>query len=463
MKKADRIRNMDQITEGVIWKQLLIFFFPILLGTLFQQLYNTVDTIIVGRAVGTGALAAVGATTALVNLFSGFFIGLSSGVTVIVSQAYGARDREGVSRSLHTGMALALLLGLMVMAVGIFTGPAILRWTQVPESCYRDAVTYVQIYFTGSLAFMIYNMGSGILRAFGDSLRPTLFLIAASVVNIVLDIVFVVYLHMGIAGAAWATVISQVVSALLVLASMMAQPEFTRLHFKKLRIHMGLIRSILVIGIPAGLQFITYDLSNILVQSGVNSFGEVTIAAWTAYQKTDAITWIIVNSCGLAVTTFVGQNFGAQKYRRVRQSVWISMAMSTAMVLTCSLTILFLRRPILGIYTSDREVIETGAWVMLMILPINFIFMPTEVFAGAMRGTGYTIVPTVITACCVCLFWILWVTFLVPQVHTIPILAAVYPISWFAALIFFTLEYRRNRWMSLPISQGGMLPEDQEP
>ena len=456
-------KDMQQITEGVIWKQLLIFFFPILLGTLFQQLYNTVDTIIVGRAVGTQALAAVGATTALVNLFSGFFIGLSSGVTVIVSQSYGAKDQNGVSRSLHTGMALSILLGLLVTAVGIFVGPMILRWTHVPESCYRDAVTYVQIYFTGSLAFMIYNMGAGILRAFGDSVRPTLFLIAASVVNIVLDILFVVYMHMGIAGAAWATVISQVVSGILVLFSMVRQPEFTKLCFRKLTIDGNLLRTILIIGVPAGLQFITFDLSNILVQSGVNSFGEITIAAWTAYQKTDAITWIIVNSCGLAITTFVGQNFGAQKYRRVRQCVWVSMAMSTAMVLVSSFTILFFRRPILGIYTTDKAVIETGAWVMLMILPFNFIFMPTEVFAGTMRGTGYTLIPTLITGLFVCVFRILWVTFLVPVIHELPWLAAVYPISWFLALILFTITYWRGTWLRKPIAQAGMIPEDQEP
>ena len=458
-----RSPDNQQITEGVIWKQLLIFFFPILLGTLFQQMYNTVDTIIVGRACGTQALAAVGATTALVNLFGGFFIGLSSGVTVIVSQAYGARDNEGVSRSIHTGMALSLVLGVFIMAAGIGLSPAILRWTQVPDSVYDDAVLYVQIYFTSGLAFMVYNMGTSILRALGDSLRPTLFLIVGCITNIILDIVFVVYLKLGIAGAAYATVLSQVISALLILISMFRLPGFTKLHLRKLRISGRLLRTILLIGVPAGLQFITYDLSNILVQAGVNSFGEITIAAWTAYQKTDAITWIIVNSCGLAVTTFVGQNFGAQKYRRVRRSVWVSMAMSTAMVLFCSLTILFFRRPILSIYTTDQQVIEVGAWAMLMILPFNFIFMPTEVFAGAMRGTGYTIVPTVITATCVCLFRILWVTFLVPAYHVLPMLAAVYPISWFVSLIVFSWEYRRGKWLSGPIAAGNLLPEDQEP
>ena len=383
-----RQRKLPQtITEGTIWKQLLSFFFPILLGTFFQQMYNTVDTIIVGRAVGTHALAAVGATSPLVNLVSGFFIGLSSGVTVIVSQTYGARDREGVSHAIHTGMALSLVLGLIITILGIFGGPRILAMAQTPESCFADAVLYVRIYFSGSLAFMVYNMGSSILRALGDSLRPTLFLIAACISNIALDLLFVVGLRMGVAGAAYATILSQLISALLVVIVMVVQPEDTRLQLKKLRIQPSLIRSILIIGIPGGLQFITYDLSNMLIQSSVNSFGEITVAAWTAYQKTDAITWMAVNSFGVAVTTFVGQNFGAQKYKRVRRSVWVSIAMSTSIVFAISAILLWLRRPILSIYTTDQEVINVGAWAMMVIMPFNFVFMPVEIFAGAMRGT----------------------------------------------------------------------------
>ena len=448
-----------QITEGVIWKQLLGFFFPILLGTFFQQMYNTVDTIIVGRAVGTHALAAVGATSALINLVSGFFMGLGSGITVLASQAYGARDKIGVTHSIHTGMALSLVLAAIITALGIFLGPRILVMAQTPVSCLPDAILYIQIYFSGSLAFMVYNMGSSILRALGDSVRPTIFLIAACISNIVLDLLLVVYFRMGVAGAAWATVLSQVISAVLVLIAMVRQPKETRLHLKKLKIQPSLIRSILIIGIPAGLQFITYDLSNMLIQSSVNTFGEITVAAWTAYQKTDAITWMIINSCGVAVTTFVGQNFGAQKYRRVRRSVWVSIGMSTSAVLAISLLLLFFRRPILGIYTTDQEVIRVGAYAMALILPFNFIFMPVEVFAGAMRGTGYTIVPTAITASCVCLFRILWVSFLVTRIHTLFMLSMAYPVSWAIALIAFSVVYFRGQWLAKPIAACGMEPE----
>ena len=217
--------SMRQITEGVIWKQLLIFFFPILLGSFFQQMYNTVDTIIVGRFVGTHALAAVGATSALVNLINGFFIGLSSGATVILAQFYGAGDKKNVSAALHTGMLLSLILGVVIMGLGIFAGPWILRLIQTPESCMPDAVIYTRIYFTGGIAFMIFNMGACILRAMGDSVRPTVFLIVACAVNIVMDIVCVVYLKMGVAGAAIATVASQVVSAVLVIWVLLRQPE----------------------------------------------------------------------------------------------------------------------------------------------------------------------------------------------------------------------------------------------
>ncbi len=457
---ARRSVSSQQITEGVIWKQLLTFFFPILLGTFFQQMYNTVDTIIVGRAVGTHALAAVGATSALVNLVSGFFIGLSSGVTVIVSQTYGANDKQGVRNSIHTGMALSLVLGVIIIFIGIFAGPWILRLTKTPASCLDDAMLYIRIYFSGSIAFMIYNMGASILRALGDSVRPTLFLIAACIVNIIMDLVCVVWLKMGVAGAAIATVFSQVISAILVLISMVCQPEETKLRFRELKIHKKLLRNILLIGIPGGLQFITFDLSNILIQSSVNSFGEVTVAAWTAYQKTDAITWMILNSFGVAATTFVGQNFGAQKYRRVRQSVWISMAMSVTAVMLSSGLILAFRRPILGIYTTDLEVIEVGAAVMLLILPFNVTFSPVEIFAGAMRGTGYSIVPTIVNIMCVCVFRIFWVWLIVSRWHTLAILSTAYPVSWILALICFSIIYFRGNWLRKPIAACGMTPEE---
>lgn len=443
------------ITQGVIWKQLLIFFFPILLGSFFQQMYNTVDAIIVGRAVGIQALAAVGSTSPLINLINGFFIGLSTGATVILSQYYGANDREGTSRALHTGVALSLILGLVTASVGMVFGPRILALIRTPESCREDATTYVRIYFCGAIASMVYNMGAGILRAMGDSRKPMLFLIAACFVNIAMDVFCVVVLKMGIAGAAMATVISQVISAALAVGALLK----SGLRVTKIRIHKELVRRLLYIGIPAGLQFVTFDLANLLIQSGINSFGEVTVAAWTAFGKADALTWMISGAFGVSITTFVGQNFGAQQYRRIRRSVWICMGMSVAMVGALSVLTLTFRRFLLGIYTPDADVIRVGAHVMLCIVPFNILFMPVEVFAGTMRGTGYSVLPTVITCVCVCVFRVLWIFLVVSRFHTLDMLAAAYPISWALASTVFLIAYLRGTWLRSRIRACGLEPE----
>ena len=450
----------NQITEGVIWKQLLLFFFPILLGTFFQQMYNTVDTIIVGRAVGTQALAAVGSTGPLINLINGFFIGLSSGATVILSQAYGAGDRKGVYTILHTAVTLSLVLGLLTTAVGVLAGPQILQLTQVPPDCIDDAMGYIRIYFAGAVASMVYNMGAGILRAMGDSKRPMIFLIVACFVNIALDLVCVVWLDLGVAGAAIATVLSQIISAVLVLVVLLRLPQEQKLQFSQLQLNGSYLGRILQIGIPAGLQFITFDLANVLIQSSVNSFGDVTIAAWTAIGKTDSINWMICGAFGVAITTFVGQNFGAQKYARVRKSVWVCMAMGIPVVAAVSAIILPLRSFILGIYTEDLAVITAGAHIMLFMLPFNAIFIPVEVFAGTMRGVGSSLTPTLITGSCVCLFRVLWVLGPVKQFHTIEMLAIAYPISWALAAMVFLIVYFRGNWMRKRIEQCGMDPEE---
>ena len=376
----------QRITEGVIWKQLLFFFFPILLGSFFQQMYNTVDTIIVGRFVGTRALAAVGSTSALLNLMNGFFIGLSTGATVLLSQFYGAKSKQGVQDTLHTGVALSLVLGAAVMTLGYSLGPKILGLMNTPESCMDDAVLYIKIYFAGAIASMLYNMGAGILRAMGDSRKPTMFLMAACGVNIVLDILCVVVLKLGVAGAAIATVFSQVVSAGMVTVALLRQPEETRLSLKKIRFQGGLLKRILYVGVPAGLQFVTFDLANLLIQSGINSFGDVAVAAWTAYVKTDSLTWMISGAFGVSVTTFVGQNFGAQKYDRIRQSVWVCMGMSVVLTGAMSALVITFRPFILGIYTTDPAVIRLGAYVMAWTVPFNVLFMPVEVFRRSHAG-----------------------------------------------------------------------------
>lgn len=450
--------KQPQITEGVIWKQLLIFFFPILLGTFFQQMYNTVDTIIVGRLVGTEALAAVGATGPLVNMTNGFFIGVSSGATVILSQFYGAGDRKGVSDAIHTGVALSLLLGAMLTVLGVGLGAQVLGLMQMPESCMEDAAVYIRIYFAGSIGTVVYNMGAGILRAMGDSRRPMLFLLATCLLNVVLDLLFVAVLHMGVAGAALATILSQFISAALPIIVLARMPQ-DRLELKKLRIERALLGRILRIGVPAGLQFVTFDFSNILIQSGINSFGEVTMAAWTAHGKTDAFTWMISGAFGVAITTFVGQNFGAQKYRRIRQGTWTCLAMSVALVGAVAAFLLTFRTRILGIYTENPEVIAVGSFIMLSIMPFNVIFMPIEVFAGTMRGVGNSLMPTLITGSCVCLFRVVWLMTVVKRWHTLKMLTLSYPISWAIAAAAFFAVYFRGNWLSKRIEACAMEPE----
>lgn len=456
MSQKTAARN---ITEGVIWKQLLSFFFPILLGTFFQQMYNTVDTIIVGRFVGTQALAAVGSTGALISLLNGFFIGLGSGATVLVSQFFGANDLQGVRKALHTGIGLSLILGVLISFLGLCFGPGILRLMKTPADCMDGAAVYARIYFSGAVASMVYNMGSGILRAMGDSKRPMIFLVITCFANILLDLFCVVVLDMGVAGASVATVLSQVISAALVLMVLMKLPDGYALRFSKIRINPALLKRILSVGVPAGLQFVTFDLANLLIQSGINSFGSATIAAFTAYCKADMLTWMLSGAFGVAITTFVGQNYGAQKYDRIYKSVRICLLMGMALIGTCSGVIICFRHFILGIFSADPEVIGLGAWLMLWVVPFNVIFVPVEIFAGAMRGTGYSTVPTVITSVCVCLFRVLWLFTVVSRFHTLEMLMLCYPISWILADIAFLFTYRRGNWLKKQISGWELEPE----
>ena len=432
-----------QITEGIIWKQILAFFFPILLGTFFQQMYNTVDTIIVGRFVSTEALAAVGTTGPLVNIFNGFFTGLGSGATVILAQFYGAGNRQGVRDTLHTGVALSLVLGLGVTVLGVGIGPVALRWMKTPDECLGLASQYVRVYFAGALASMLYNMEAGILRAMGDSQRPVISLIVACLVNIVMDLVLVVGLKMGVAGAALATVISQIVSAAMLLIVLLREKE-TPLQLSRLHIQPKLLGRILAIGVPAGLQLVMFDLSNTLIQSGINSFGSTVMAAWTAYTKTDALTWMVSGAFGVSITTFVGQNYGAHKYDRVRQSVRVCLGMSIATVGFISLLMVLFRRFILGIYTTDGAVIEDGAYIISVIVPFAAAFMPVEIFAGTMRGMGDSLRPTVIICLSVCVVRVAWIMTVVKRYHILLMLCICYPITWVLCALVFIFNYCRS-------------------
>ena len=377
---------VNQITEGVIWKQLLYFFFPILFGTFFQQLYNTADAVIVGQFVGTQALAAVGgATGSLINFFVNLFVGLASGTTVVIAQAYGAHDAESVGGTVHTSVALALAAGLGLTAVGVAAAPWALSAMGTPADIMDFALTYLRVYMLGTIPSFLYNVGSGILRAVGDTRRPLYFLIIACLVNIALDVVLVAVLGMGVLGAALATILSQGVSAVLVLVSLTRAETVYRLDWKQVRFHGRLLGDILRVGVPAGLQSNMYAISNILIQTAINGFGTATVAAWTAHGKVDGFFWMILGAYGISITTFAGQNFGAQKYDRIRRSVRVCLALGFGSAVLMSVLYCSLAPYLLGLFTRDAEVVSIGLDMVRQLVPYYFTYVCIEILAGAAR------------------------------------------------------------------------------
>lgn len=443
----------NSITDGVIWKGLLAFFFPILLGTLFQQLYNTVDTVVVGRFGSKQALAAVGGSAAqILNLIIGFFAGISSGATVIVSQYYGAQDDEGVSRTVHTGMAIAILGGALMTLIGLICAPTLLEWMDTPEDTMAESVEYLRIVFLSMIPAMIYNVGSGILRAVGDSKRPLYFLIICCMVNVVLDLAFVLLLHMGVAGVAIATSLAQLISAVLVIVWLKRSKESYRLEMRKIRADRRMSGEIVRIGLPSGLQSVMFSFSNMLITASVNGFGTSTVAAWVALGKVDAFNWLIVSAFGLSVTTFVGQNYGARRYDRVEKSMLVCLGLSLVMSLLFSLSFALFGRTIFQLFTTEADVLEIAMDMMRFMVCCYWMYLPIEIISGTMRGTGNVFVPTAITAVGICALRVVWMLLVVPNWHTIQAVMFSYPSTWVltsAAFIVYYFKIRR-RMLRLP-------------
>ena len=448
MEKTKKPAPGYGIVEGVIWQQLLIFFFPILLGTFFQQLYNTADAMIVGKYVGKQALAAVGGSTGnLINLIVGFFVGLASGATVIISQFYGARKPQDVSRTVHTAIALALAGGAVLTLVGYFLSPTLLQWMNTPEDVIGPAVTYIRIYFLGMIPSLIYNIGSGILRAVGDSRRPLYFLVAACMTNIVLDLLLVMGADMGVAGAAWATIISQAVSAALVIVVLMRSSQSYRLNWKQVRFHSDLLGRIVQIGLPAGLQSVMYSVSNVLIQAFVNNFGTDVSAAWSAWGRLDGFQWMILNAFGISITTFVGQNFGAMKFDRVKKGVRECLLMAFASAALCSGLLLLFGRSLYHLFANDEVVIEKGMEILRLIAPFYVTYTCVEILSGAMRGAGETVVPTLFTLCGICVLRLVWLLGFVSRNPSIPLTMLSYPMTWIITSCLFIVYYLKGGWM----------------
>lgn len=444
--KTERAVNRE-LTEGVIWKQLLLFFFPIMFGSFFQQLYNTADTVIVGQFVGKEALAAVGATGQPIQLLVGFFVGISSGATVIISQFFGAKKPQEIGKAIHTSIALSLVGGLLFMLIGLALAGPILRAMNTPADCFDSALLYINVYFLGMIPTFLYNMGTGILRALGDSKSPMYILIACCMVNIALDLLFVPVFHMGIFGAALATILSQLLSAVLVALSLIRKKGMFGFRFRSLCLAPGMVKRILLIGLPAGLQSATYSISNLVVQSGVNSFGTDMVAAWSAFGKMDAIFWMISGAFGIAATTFVGQNFGARNFDRIKKCVRISLGMEFAVAVSYSILSVTAGPFLLQIFTRDVDVLACGRQLIYLLTPFYALFTCIEIYSGAIRGVGEALYPTLITVFGVCVFRVLWMLFLLPVHHTIGMVAVCYPVSWGITSLIFLIYYLRGNWL----------------
>lgn len=442
MRKRDLVQNNRGIVEGVIWKQLLIYFFPILLGTFFQQLYNTVDAVVVGNYLGKEALAAVGgATGTIINLLVGFFVGLSSGATVVISQYFGGGDEEGVSRAVHTSIALSLAGGIFLTFVGIFGARWALEMMGTTADVIGGATDYMRIYFAGVIMNLLYNMSSGILRAIGDSRRPMIYLIICCLVNIVLDILFVGFMHMGVAGAAIATITSQAVSAILTMRALMRTEECYKFVLKKLRVDFPLLGRILRIGFPAGIQSMMYSISNLLIQANINALGTDTMAAWTAFGKVDSIIWMVMGAFSVSVTTFVGQNWGAGKVDRVKTSIRTGMVVELLSTFIMSGVILLTGQHLIRLFTQDEGVIAISLMIMHCNVPLYASFVPIDLLSGGMRGMGNSLAPMLIICFGVCIFRVVWLFTAVPLNNNIITIVLSYPISWILTSIVMIIYY----------------------
>ncbi len=443
------MRNSKNILlSGGITKALLLYFLPIWFGTLFQQLYNTVDTWVVGRFVGTQALAAVGSTGAFVSLLVGLFTGLCNGAGILIAQSYGAADAGAVDRQVHTGLVLAIFSGAALTAAGLLVSRPALVLMHTPADILDTAAGYLRIYFLGMVPQMLYNMGTGILRAVGDSKRPLYFLVAASFANIVLDLVFVAVLHWGVAGAAAATILSQVLSAGLTLRCLAGSQGMPwHLAWHKLRLDGRVLRGICRIGVPSAAQGSLYSISNIIVQSSINGFGTTAVAAWSVYGKIDFLFWMTLFSMSTSITTFAGQNFGAGQYDRVRRGTRVCMGLTAGMTLAIMAVLYPSAEGLYRLFSSDAAVIAQGVQIMHFLVPAYITYITLEILSGTLRGCGDVKVPTLITVFGVCGLRVVWLLAVVPKAPSMMMVEACYPITWALSSVLFAAYYLPGRWL----------------
>lgn len=440
-------KTNTELIDGNIFKSIFLFAVPLLVGNLFQQLYNTVDSYVVGNYVNTSALAAVGASASVINMLVGFFMGLSAGAGVVISQYFGARKKEDMSAAIHSSLALTGVLCVVFTVAGISVTRPLLKAIGVPEEVLPHSTLYLTIYFGGITFSLFYNMGAGILRAVGDSKNPLIYLMAACIVNIVLDFVFVCYFGMGIAGVAIATVIAQAVSSAMVMCKLIFTQEEYQVEIRKIRFHREKIRRIVSIGFPTALQQSITSFSNVIVQSYINSFGTAAIAGYSAAIRVDGFLQLILQSFNMTITTFVGQNVGARKPKRVKRGILAAWLMSSVMILAGCFAMNLEGAALIGIFTEDAAVIANGG-TMLKIFSYAYIVLPViQILNGALRGVGRSKVPMYFMVGSFVVLRQIYLSIAVPLTHRLEVVMAGWPITWVICAVGMTIYFLKVDWM----------------
>lgn len=437
MRKA---KNID-LTTGPIWKKLLLYFFPILASSVFQQLYTVVDAMILGRFAGKAGLAAIDSVASLLKFPINFSLGFSAGAAILVSQFFGAKDGPSLSKTVHSGLVLGLIGGALLSLAGVLLAPISLRMLSVPEEIFDLTLSYLRIYFGGMALSLLFNLGAGILRAMGNSKTPFYALLAAGSCNILLDLLFVAGFNMNAAGAALATVLSQGVSAGLILRALLKAKGPERIEPRRLKITPSVLRLIVGVGLPIGLQSALFPVANMIVQSGINRTGTDNIAAWALCGKLDFLIWMISDSLGSAVSTFVAQNHGAKRPRRAQRGVQLGLALTAGLILLVSALLYWGSEALGGLFmpAEDQGIVSLAAKIMRMIAPFYVLYALGEVLSGAIRGTGNSFQPMIITLLSTCAVRVFWMLLIVPVHSAFFTILACYPVSWAITALAFML------------------------
>lgn len=444
---AKNNKNTLLMTQGNIWKLLITFSIPLIIGNLLQQMYNTADSIIVGNFVGSNGLAAVGAGTALINLIIAFAQGAAVGAGVVVSQYIGADKKDKIKISVHTSICISIILGLILSLLGIFASPSLLIMMKTPKVVLKSSILYLQIYCGGLIFNVIYNMATGILNAAGNSKKPLVYLAIASFTNIILDLLFIKIFKLGVMGAAIATDISQAISCILAIGYLLKVKSDYKLYIKDLKINKETAVKIIKIGLPTAIQNMVISFSNVLVQSSVNAYGATAMAGYAAYLKIDGFNILPVLSISMAVTTFTGQNVGANRLDRVKKGMYSSLIMVLVYTVFIGAVLLIFSHQVLGLFTHSAKVIMYGQLAMKYFCPYYFLLGILNVFAGTVRGAGEGIPPMIILLFSMCIFRILWIKIALPFYSSIDGVFILYPISWLVGAILMIFYTKFGKWL----------------